>query len=1406
MKKILSLILVSVLILLSLSSCKLFGRGDDEERDPAQNGDGVTDDTSGERQNAIWSSAVDTVVIAEEKTGDSELIRFHIFSLTNKTVGFGSPSDSAKPHEVVIGDVGRPISDAAYARLDREFDLMNLETLGNSAYLIYAEGGSLAIAYSDIYARGAAVKYVVNNLTGDAYSFSGVVAKAVKSTLELVDEFRKEELSDEVENLRMYLDDSVVDSLVNFYTLYGSELYLWLANLYDPDVGGFYYSGSARNTEGFLPDLESTGQALNLIDNSGLSALYGGNWEDMLPKEITDKIGAFVLSLQYSDGYFYHPQWGTSISSSRRGRDAGWAADIIRALGLVPKYDTASGSIKGENPVVPSSKGDLTDRLGMSVVVAASAVLPTAASELSSEAAFRTYLDNANISKNSYSIFNNLNARISEIKKADLWDFLLGYLAEKQFDNGLWEPTVSYNSVNGLMKVSTFFNSTPPFPRAEAAVSSVMEIMRREPTEDIEAIVFVYNTWVAAYNILFYCEDTIEEEYRAALASSEYIDKTFKKLAVFKRTDGGFSYNRTTSAHTSQGEHVAVEGTMESDVNATSIAISTLTYMLRVFRLDPPPLFYTYDSIYFIESIAGLGSLIKDPMVIEEPEVITFDNYDPAEGGEAGGVVKYPAQNVQNNIGSEDVDEDGNYRWFTSSIVQNPDPTKNDFVLFAADKVIDKNGNGKFEDNMADREMAVTGSNTEFFITNYPISGNCYVFDADIYFDGTNDMSQPVAQLMFVKRASNDTSMTVNLYAYTRYGKTYLRIGENFAGADGIKDDEIVGGIPTGEWFNLRVEVYKEYDVATNALEVKVKFYVNGEYAGYSDSGYYSTKEEAYLDRTISSVKFAYYRWAESRFYFNNVYAAKANIPFVAESLGASGDDEVSDEKNIYDFADGIPDGDGFLGEFFYKDPISGAPHYTNISDWNTELDNQLGQGTKSPGIRYYSACDPTNLYNKVLKVYTWNTDSSHYKGAIYVEPSRMSEGAKVYEVAFDYYFETIPWLYAQTFFSLEFQSGAGSKLMGITFAAESIPEGNKNQNRIVLKRDDGSLIEGITLTSERWYSLKFEYYYDADDYKNSRIKMYVLDENVNYTCIYDEVMYNKAGYIEQLGLVFSPYKIRGNQYFDNLSFALIEKAYSAESVASLDDVKITGLTSVKVDEDALPENPDAENNRGNGLYYEESVKYDGSADNYLPTVGIEGSNSLGITEVDGDGALQFVHTSDAESRFQLTAGALNGSLVFETDIKFNFLPEGPSRGFQLFGASKVGTNGNIWSGASINLEYSAEKGGYVLKAAGGSIRVSRGEWYNIRLEADGLASGSVVRFYVNGKLVGVTRLGGDISKIVAYELLAPKSSTGGETFIGIVSFDNTYIGEKLHETETPDGTDSNVSGDDMDSGAWDEN
>ena len=423
MKRIITVLLVLSALLLCLASCNWFGgKGNDDALDG----------------NVIWSSDFDSYIVTEESTKDSEELRFHIYNYTNKAPVVISPADDARSHEIVFGDVGREISDEAYSRLDRRADLVALPSQKQSAYLIYAQGGSLAIAYSDIYARAVAVDYVVENLKGAKFSYEGIVAYEVLNTKDIVDDFREKDISDAVNTLRMFLSNEAVAALEHFYTLYGSELYLWLANLYDPDIGGFYYSGSARNTEGFLPDLESTGQALALMDNSGLSALYGGNWEDMLPKTITKKLGEFVYGLQAEDGWFYHPQWGTSIGSSRRGRDAGWAIDVLKGLKITPKYDTATGSLKGENPIKPSSKSDLTDRLGASAVVAVSAVVPTAAGELASEEAFKTYLDNANISKNSYSVFNNLNSRISEIRKAGLWDFLLRYLRDHQFENGLW--------------------------------------------------------------------------------------------------------------------------------------------------------------------------------------------------------------------------------------------------------------------------------------------------------------------------------------------------------------------------------------------------------------------------------------------------------------------------------------------------------------------------------------------------------------------------------------------------------------------------------------------------------------------------------------------------------------------------------------------------------------------------------------------------------------------------------------------------------------------------------------------------------------------------------------------------------------------------------------------------------
>ena len=117
---------------------------------------------------------------------------------------------------------------------------------------------------------------------------------------------------------------AVVAAFKEVYEMYTDSIPAWLGGLYDHKTGGFYYSNSARDNEQFLPDIESTNQALNLLLNSGMIDSF-----DRLPKAMRDKMAEYVCSLlDPDDGYIYHPQWGKDIVDSRRGRDLNWAVDM----------------------------------------------------------------------------------------------------------------------------------------------------------------------------------------------------------------------------------------------------------------------------------------------------------------------------------------------------------------------------------------------------------------------------------------------------------------------------------------------------------------------------------------------------------------------------------------------------------------------------------------------------------------------------------------------------------------------------------------------------------------------------------------------------------------------------------------------------------------------------------------------------------------------------------------------------------------------------------------------------------------------------------------------------------------------------------------------------------------------
>ena len=61
------------------------------------------------------------------------------------------------------------------------------------------------------------------------------------------------------------------EALKQLYDMYDEGMYLWMAALWEPEIGAFYFSNSGRDTEGYLPDIESTVQAMRFLDSSGLS-------------------------------------------------------------------------------------------------------------------------------------------------------------------------------------------------------------------------------------------------------------------------------------------------------------------------------------------------------------------------------------------------------------------------------------------------------------------------------------------------------------------------------------------------------------------------------------------------------------------------------------------------------------------------------------------------------------------------------------------------------------------------------------------------------------------------------------------------------------------------------------------------------------------------------------------------------------------------------------------------------------------------------------------------------------------------------------------------------------------------------------------------------------------------------
>ena len=398
----------------------------------------------------------------------------------------------------------------------------------------------------------------------------------------------------------------IVSAFNALYTMYTDDLVEWYANLYDPHIGGFYCTTSGKQNEGFLPDIESTKQAMNFLVGSGMVDHVGGDWRRAVSDDMKRGFVRFAKRMQEPNGYFYNLMKRTEeidAHIAKRGRDLSWCTWFLSQLGASPTYDTPNG-MKGDgldidgNPVCEKSLYSESPRHAASV---------NYPEYLENKSTFLRYLhDTVDIVNKSYFYGNQLNATYSQIKARDialreegadysLCDTLINWLNERiNPDTGYWSPLSTFAGTNGFFKVITIYNEWGyPYPMLERATESVMEgILGDEPS--VKNSCEVYNLWSALISakenamrchipetrdrILHFIKGTMME------SGAKAIINTYKKQSGYQMPDGAFSHNVEHCLTAHQGGIQVGLGLMEGDVDAISRGTYGITSnMFRAF-------------------------------------------------------------------------------------------------------------------------------------------------------------------------------------------------------------------------------------------------------------------------------------------------------------------------------------------------------------------------------------------------------------------------------------------------------------------------------------------------------------------------------------------------------------------------------------------------------------------------------------------------------------------------------------------------------------------------------------------------------------------------------------------------------------------------------------------------------
>lgn len=407
-------------------------------------------------------------------------------------------------------------------------------------------------------------------------------------------------------------------ALQKLFAFYDPDrLAAWFASLYDAGSGGFYYADSARDYEGFLPDIESTYQITRMMGRGMIPA--GMSLPEFLGADVTAKMTEFIRSRQDPDtGYFIHPQFGKEMTMQhvmRYNRDLDWLCTILRDLRSAPLYPTPFERMKdaaGDTGTAANAEGWEPN-----------------------EASVKAYVHRLLTTQDTERWSNTLSTQKSMFTATGVMDYVLDALDEAvNPEYGLWvksrNPDGSYVNLIGTTepaygiytttyKLLILYNGEKGRRFAHAqkmAENAVITVNSRKPAI---RVTYLYNPWATLTNLHANLKRFGTDEERAAFDTlvrenvAGMIDSLLVNLGDFRHADSSFSFLPFRSSPTIYGTPVSL-GYDEGDVNGTLCGLcATLGAACTALGYPAIPLFAPRHGKAMLDAMRRAAPVMKKP-------------------------------------------------------------------------------------------------------------------------------------------------------------------------------------------------------------------------------------------------------------------------------------------------------------------------------------------------------------------------------------------------------------------------------------------------------------------------------------------------------------------------------------------------------------------------------------------------------------------------------------------------------------------------------------------------------------------------------------------------------------------------------------------------------------------------